>query len=81
MWHGYDGMGSWMIFDGLLWLALFGALIFLAIRVLERGRGSGGGEPQDALAVAERRYAGGEIGADELAEIRRTLASAQGRAR
>ncbi len=80
MWHGYDGMGWWMVFDGLLWIVLFGTLVFLALRVFERGRGSDRDEPVDALEIAERRYARGEIGADELAEIRRNLAPAQRRA-
>jgi uncharacterized membrane protein len=80
MWHGYDGMGWWMVFDGLLWVLLFGALVFLAIRVFERNRGGERDEPRDALEIAESRYARGEIRADELAEIRRDLAPARRKA-
>jgi putative membrane protein len=74
MLHGSDGMGWWMVFDGLLWVLLLGSLFFLAVRVLERGRHSDVDTPKDALEIAKRRYARGEIGADELAEIRRNLA-------
>jgi uncharacterized membrane protein len=80
MWHGYDGMGWWMAVDGLLWLLLLGALVVLALRVVERGRGGDRAEPPDAREIAERRYACGEIDADELAEIRRNLGPTRRRA-
>ncbi len=73
MWHGYDGMGLWMVLDGILWVVLLGAILGLALRVLRR---RAPGEPLDALEIAERRYARGQIDAEELAEMRRNLSPA-----
>ena len=76
MWHGYDEMGWWMVIDGILWVVLLGAILALAVRVLQR---RAPGELLEALKIAERRYARGQIDADELAEIRSNLAPARRR--
>ena len=63
------------MFIGMLWMVVFwGAIIALgvwAVRTLA-GR-QPASQPNDAVAIAERRYAAGEITREQLAEIRANL--------
>ena len=75
MWGYPAGWGwGWMLI-GMLWMVVFwGAIIALAVwgvRTLV-GR-QPASQPNDAVAIAERRYAAGEITREQLAEIRANL--------
>ncbi len=71
MWQGHDGMGWWMVFGGIIWLFVWGSVIWLivsAVRPRERK------EPApDAMEVARRRYASGEITREAYQQLQRDL--------
>lgn len=75
MWHMGDGWGWWMLF-GWVWMAVFWGLIIWGIYALvSKGRESEeqrSGEP-GALEILERRYARGEVSAQEFEEMRERL--------
>lgn len=76
MWQMHDGWGWWMVV-GWIWMVVFWGLIIWAVyAVVTRIEGNHDrrqpGEP-DALALLERRYARGEIGAEEFERMRQTL--------
>lgn len=62
--------GFWGVLDMLLFLALLGVVIYLALRAALQIHNR---EPRGPLQIAEERYARGEISADELREIRKNL--------
>ena len=69
MWHAQDGMGWWMVFAGVFWMLFLASVVYLFISALARGgreSDSGG----DALEIARRRLARGEISPAEFQEIR-----------
>lgn len=68
MWHTQDGMGWWMVLMGVFWLLFLASLIYLFISAFTHGRGHVDG---DALEIAKRRLARGEISTDQFQEIRR----------
>jgi putative membrane protein len=66
--------GDWggvEVLFGLAWLAFWGAVVFLLVRLLRRG--PAGTRPSSAVRVLEERYARGEIDRDEFFERRRVL--------
>lgn len=74
-WHdGGTGFAYWWIFPlffGSLWLLLIGVVIWLGVRW---SRLTGGGRNgTDPLATLQRRFAGGEIDADEYRERLKVL--------
>ena len=68
MWHTQDGMGWGMVFMGVFWLLFLASVIYLFLSALARGGGHNDG---DALEIAKRRLARGEITTDQFQEIRR----------
>jgi putative membrane protein len=64
-WHQH---GAWWLPFGLLWIVLFAALIWFALRGGRRG-------PRPAADILAERFARGEIGSEEyrsrLEELRR----------
>ena len=73
MWDMGDGMGWWMIL-GSVWVVLFWmGIIWLFIRVFERGetRYTPGGETP--IEIARRRYARGEISREQFEQLRDDL--------
>lgn len=76
MWHMGDGWGWWMAF-GWVWMAAFWGLIlwavFALISRLGRERRPRRQDDATALEIAERRFARGEITAEEFRAMRRTL--------
>jgi putative membrane protein len=82
MWHMGDGWGWWMVL-GWVWMVAFWGLIIWAVyavvRRLERRPTSQA--PRDegtALDILERRYARGDIDAQQFEEIRQRLTGADG---
>lgn len=78
MWHMGEGWGWWMVF-GWVWMAVFWALVIWVVYALVQRVGAGdekrrSAEP-DAPEILERRYARGELTAQEFEEMRQRLTS------
>ena len=73
MWGANEGMGWWMLFGGVFWLLLIGALVYLFSNVVDRGTGTPAGRSENPLEVAKRRLAAGEISHEDYERIRETL--------
>lgn len=71
MWGSHDGMGWWMVLGGMMWLLFWGTVVWL-ILTTARPRQSPGAAP-DALDVARRRYASGEITREAFQQLQRDL--------
>jgi putative membrane protein len=77
MWQMHDGWGWWMVF-GWVWMVIFWGLIIWAVFavVTRLSHGPTDRTPHDegtALEILERRYARGELTAEEFEEMRRRL--------
>lgn len=77
MWHTGDGMGWWMVFGGVMWMTLWVAVIYFIVKASGGWRASSpeGPSRDEALEIARRRYAAGEISKDQFDELRRDLMS------
>ncbi len=76
MWHANDGMGWWMIFGGALWLLFWASVVYLFVATIIRPghhHDHRAGEPEDAMDIARRRLASGDITPEQFQEIRRHL--------
>lgn len=73
MWHSNDGMGWWMIFVGIFWILFWASLLYVFFSAITRRGGQGDGGGDDALEIAKRRLARGEISVEQFQEIRRHL--------
>jgi uncharacterized membrane protein len=74
MWHANDGMGWWMVFMGVFWMLVWASLIYrFVVAILRPSQGHRPGEDADALEIAKRRLARGEISPAEFQEIRQHL--------
>lgn len=71
MWGTHDGMGWWMLFGGLLWIAFWVSIVWLLVSAFrpERRRAA----EDDALAIARARYARGEISREEFLRLQADL--------
>jgi len=73
-WHAHEGMGWWMLFGGILWLVFLGTILYFIVYALGGGtRPSRRDDEDDALEIAKRRYARGDISREEFEQIRRDL--------
>lgn len=73
MWWGvHEGMGWWMVFGGL-WMLIFSAIVIVVIVWGVRWQADSQRREEDPLAIAQRRYAQGEISHEEFEAIRATL--------
>ena len=70
--HDWNGPGPWILLIPLFWLAV----VFLVVLVLRRTvwRRGCAGRPDSPLSVLGRRYAEGDIDADEYRARRTVLA-------
>ena len=84
MWQYGDGTGWWMLlWGGLMMLLFWGGIIGLIAWAIHSFAGQSAGAdardrplaPRTPLDIARERYARGEIGQDEFAQIRRELAA------
>lgn len=73
MWETHDGMGWWMLFGGVFWLAVIVLLAYLASTVFGRGAGDAPDAAEPPLDIARRRLAAGEITHEEFERIREAL--------
>ena len=77
MWHMSDGWGWWIVFGAAWWLIIWATVAMVGTRLFGgAGRARSERAGGDAIAIAERRFAAGEISAAQLAEIRAELAKA-----
>lgn len=77
---GMMGMGIWMLFVALVFIALIAGGVYLLVRAIRGGGGRAGSDHMgrvaprsNALSILEERYARGEIDREEFDERRRTL--------
>lgn len=78
MWHDADGMGWWMLWGAFMMIFFWGGLIALVVWAVrsfsgDRSGGQSGGSTNDALTVAQERYARGEISREEFLQIKSDL--------
>ena len=71
-WYDNGGMnGSWMIFMGIFWVVIIGLGVWFVTRLTQRDKSTGSKEtPRQIL---DRRFASGEIDANEYAKTRRLM--------
>jgi putative membrane protein len=75
MWGDWDGWG-WWIFMAPMMLVFWGGVIWLVVWLVRPSSSSAGrtaGHDVDAVEVARRRYARGDISREEFEQIRRDL--------
>jgi putative membrane protein len=79
MWHANDGMGWWMVFGGVFWLLFWASIIYVLFYAVTHREHRHDGDG-DAMEIARRRLARGEITPQEFEEIAKRLrpASASG---
>ena len=70
----HEGMGIWMAFAGIWWLAIIGLIVYVATRFSRNTEGDTPRQSETALDIAARRFARGEIAKEEFERIRTTLA-------
>ena len=73
---GYGFGGPWMLLMPLLWIVLIAAIVWAVVTLVRRQSGRDWGRqgretPQEIL---DRRFAGGEINAEEYRQARAHLA-------
>ena len=74
-WDWGGGMGWWMLFGGVLWVAFWASLIYLAVSLFRGGSRRPDEQAGEPVDLAKRRYARGEISRDEYERIRKDLAA------
>jgi putative membrane protein len=77
MWHnGFGWMGGYWLFGVVFWALGIAAVVLLILALVRRSGGmsigSHGGEP-DALEIAKRRYARGEITKEQFEQMKKDL--------
>ena len=80
MWHGFDGMGWWMLWGGLMTVLIWGAIIGLIVWAVRYATGRRVDQPMDAgsadrnpLEIVKGRYARGDINREEFERIKSGL--------
>jgi putative membrane protein len=81
MYGGWGGGWAWMMLMPLLWIALLGVIVWAAVRLAQRPSDRAGPPPrrETPQEILDRRFAAGEIDADEYTRARDTLAGKQSR--
>lgn len=76
MMHGYGPGWAWMMLMPLVWLAFIALIVWAVIRLVRRpGDGERGGQGRETpQEILDRRFARGEIDADEYRQARAHLA-------
>jgi putative membrane protein len=72
MWHTNNGMGWWMVFGMAMMIVFWLGVIWLVVSLL---RPRVGEHTEDAVEIARRRYARGEISREEFERLRQDLTS------
>jgi putative membrane protein len=73
---GWQSAGAWWWMGGMMifWIALIGIGIWLVVRLTDR-RGEQHFKTESPRAILDRRFAGGDLSAEQYAEARRLLES------
>ena len=74
-WHTGAGMGWWMLFGGLLWIAFWATIIYLVVAFVRGGGRRETSIGDDPVDILKRRYAQGELSHEEYEQMRRDLAT------
>lgn len=73
MWHTGSGMGWWMLFGGVMWLVVVGLIVYVAARLCSAPMPHANARPEsaenNAMEIARRRYANGELTRDEFVRL------------
>ena len=75
-WEFENGMGWWMLFEGILFVLFWVAVIALAAWVVSTFRPGEGRNERGALDIARERYARGDIPREEFERMRDDLQKA-----
>lgn len=74
---GWYGNGGWwpagMIFMGLFWVALIVGAVVAVMRLTQRPDAGSQGGVESARQILDRRFASGQIDAEQYAQARRVL--------
>jgi uncharacterized membrane protein len=70
----HDGMGWWMVLMPIMWIVLWGSILWLFVSTIRPGRRAE--SDVDAMEIARRRYAAGTISRNEFERIRAGLRTA-----
>jgi uncharacterized membrane protein len=77
MWDAHEGMGWWMVFAMVFWLLFWASIIYVFFTsVVQREHRHD--DAGDAMDIARRRLASGEITPEQFAEIRRHVEGSSG---
>ncbi|MBY8870661.1 SHOCT domain-containing protein [Micromonospora sp. PLK6-60] len=75
MMYGYGPGGLWMTLVPVLWLALGAGLVWALLRLVRRPDGEGGRQHRETpQEILDRRFAAGQIDAEEHRRARAQLA-------
>jgi putative membrane protein len=78
-WHWDNGMGWWMVFGALVWIALWASAIYLGVWLVRAGRDRGHEDRDgDPVEIARHRYARGEINREQFEQIHKDLTAPSG---
>ena len=72
-WYGNGGWGVGMIFMGLFWVMLIAGAVWAVARLTRRADDPVIGGVESARQILDRRFASGQIDAQQYAEARRVL--------
>lgn len=73
-WYGNGGWGAGMAFMGLFWVVLITLAVWAVLRFTRRpDEQEGRGRSESARQILDRRFAAGQIDAEQYAEARRVL--------
>lgn len=74
MWNMHEGIGWWVIFRWIWFLAFFGGLVYLVVWIVRKTSDkSSAGTSSTPLDIARERYARGEISREEFEEIKKNI--------
>jgi putative membrane protein len=77
MWHnGFGWTGGYWLFGVVFWALGFAAVVLLILALVRRStgyRGSWHSAEPDALEIAKRRYARGEITKEQYEQLKKDL--------
>ncbi len=75
MGYWFGGMGWWMVFAGILCIAFWGGLIWLAVWGIGKvtSHGNTSGTISSPLEIAKGRYARSEITKEQFDQIKKDL--------
>lgn len=72
-WYGNGGWGAGMLFFGLFWMILVAAAVWVFARWATRTQDPHDRTPESARAILDRRFASGEMDAEQYGQARRVL--------